>query len=233
MTPHPSTLTLHRLRYGELDPNAESAVREHLGACESCSARLGVQVRERAAFVVRPVPAEIRALAAPSPVRRWWTELFPFALAAAAAAVLFVSVPVLRGADPTEVDTVRFRGDLPEVEAWVDQGGGPRILRETDVLGAGDRIQLTYDPSGASYVAIAGRDGTGAIEVYTTSAPTGVGLVRAPFALTLDGAPGIQELFVLGSGVPLSEGEVKAAVRTGVSGARVARIAIRKREEHR
>lgn len=234
MTPHPSTLTLHRLRYGELDPSTESTVRQHLGSCERCSERLGVQVRERAAFVVRPVPEAIRALATPPPSRRsWWAELFPFALAAAAAAVLFVSVPALRGVDPAEVDTVRFRGTLPAVEAWIDEGGGPRMLREADVLGAGDRIQLAYDPRGASYVAIAGRDGTGTIEVYTTRAPTGVGLVRAPFALTLDGVPGVQELFVIGSGAPLSEGEVKAAVRSGVEGVEVARIAVRKREEHR
>lgn len=233
MTPHLSTLTLHQLRYGELDEHALHAAREHLGACERCAARLTVQEQERAAFVVRPVPPAIRELAPELPRRSWWADLFPFALAAAAAGVLFVAVPSLRTGDGPPQDTITFRGALPDVEAWIDLGGGPRPLRDEDVLGAGDRIQLTYDPRGASYVAIAGRDGTGTVEVYTTTAPTGIGLVRAPFALTLDEVPGVQELFVVGSDSPLDEPLVKAAVRSGVSGAHVGRVAIRKRESNR
>lgn len=234
MSPHPSTLTLHRLRYGELDAEAETALRAHLATCEACNGRLAVQLRERAAFVVRPVPVAIRELATPPVTRRRWTDLFPFALGAAAAALLFVAVLSLRtSTGPAPADAVAYRGSLPTVEAWIDQGRGARVLRDTDVLGAGDRIQLTYDPLGASYIAIAGRDGTGTIEVYTTNAPTGVGLVQAPFSLTLDGVPGVQELFVVGSDAPLDEREVKTAVVSDVPSARVARIAVRKREGSR
>lgn len=232
MTFHLSTLTLHQLRYGELEGPPLAEAQRHLGSCDRCAARLSVQQHERAAFVVRPVPPALRGLGE-APRRRFWAELFPFALAAAAAAILFVTVPALRSSYEPARPEIAFRGTLPEVEAWVDQGGGARPLRGDDVLGAGDRVQLTYDPHGASYIALAGRDGTGTVEVYTTTAPTGIGLVQAPFALTLDGAPGVQELFVVSSKSPLDEGSVKAAVRSGVPGAYVARVVVRKREENR
>jgi hypothetical protein len=235
MISHLSTLTLHQLRYGELDGPALRDVQAHLGSCERCAARLASQEQERAAFVVRGVPAALRGLREePRPRRRWGflSELFPFALAAAAAATLFVAVPAMRE-DRIRDDEVLFKGTLPDVEAWIDQGQGPRVLRNDDVLGAGDRVQLTYDPQGASYIAIAGRDATGTVEVYTTTAPTGIGLVQAPFALTLDGTPGVQELFVVGSDRPLSDVAVKTAVRSGVPGARVSKVVVRKQETHR
>jgi anti-sigma factor RsiW len=234
---HPSTLTLHRLRYGELSGPALEDVHRHLGACEACAARLRHQERERAAFVLQPMPPAVRALAdeqrqtaAPSLWRRFARELAPFALAAAAALLVFVAIPSADLAtDPAAPGRgVATRGALPAVEAWVDAGTGLRPLRDGEALGEGARVQLAYDPGGASYVALAGRDGTGRVEVYATDAPTGVGLVRAPFALTLDDAPGVQELFVVGGDRPLDERTVKAAVSTGVPGVRVARLAIRK-----
>ncbi|MEQ1568272.1 MAG: hypothetical protein ABMA64_21715 [Myxococcota bacterium] len=231
MTAHLSTLSLHRLRYGELDLAASTAARAHLASCPMCAGRLAVQERERAAFVARPVPDTIRQLGVEEAPRRvgWWRELYGLGLALCAAAALFVVVPSLRS-DPAEADAIRFRGQLPAIEAWVDQGDGPRLLREGDRLSAGHRVQLSYDPRGASAVAIAGRDSTGAVEVYTTNAPTGIGLVQMPFALTLDDAPGEQELFVVTSDRPLDEAAVKAALTAGVPGARVARIAIPKAE---
>lgn len=262
---HVSTLTLHQLRYGELQGDALRDVRSHLDGCDVCAGRLRAQEQERAAFVVRPVPAFIRDLAAqqaPPPVpawQRWLRQLAPMALATAAAASVFVIAPSLRGGDEVAsadavadgivdgmgvdgvVDVVRTRGELPTVEVWVDTGAGPRLLRPEDRLGEGDRVQLAYDPQGASYIALAGRDASGQIEVYTTEAPTGIGLVRAPFALTLDDAPGVQELFVVGASVPLDASDVRAAVSGGAGQAalgpdaelHVARITIRKQDGSR
>lgn len=243
---HVSTLALHQLRYGELDADAAQQVRAHLGACDVCAGRLRAQERERAAFVLRPMPDAIRAQAfssgsrpassprqeRPSSLR----DLLGFAVAVLAAASLFVLVPALRGPDvevASAQDTVRVRGELPLIEVWVDTGAGPRLLRDSEALGEGHRVQIAYDPQGASYVALAGRDGSGQIEVYTTDAPTGVGLVRAPFALTLDDAPGVQELFVIGAGVPLDARSVRSAVTTGLPGIHVARVAIRKQDGSR
>lgn len=225
---HPSTLTLHRLRCGELGEVELAAVRGHLASCERCASRLRAQEAERAAFVLRPIPDAIRELASPPPARRWWHDLVPFALAAAAATLLFVAVPELREATSVAPDGIRYRGELPDVEVWVDAGAGVHALRPGERLRPGDKVQLQYDPRGASVVAIAGRDATGEVQVFTTQAPTGIGLVRAPFALTLDGAPGAQELFVVGADRALTEAEVKAAVTHGVPGVRVARVTLDK-----
>ena len=246
---HLSTLTLHQLRYGELSGEQLRETKRHLQQCDRCSARLRYQEQERAAFALQPIPPAILQIASgetarataretrPTGWRRWLSELAPFATAAAAAAAVLLIVPssdpiVGPAPDPATFDGagVTTKGQLPDVEAWVDSGTGLRLLRSDDVLGAGSRVQLGYDPHGASYIALAGRDGSGAVEIYTTDAPTGVGLVRAPFALTLDDAPGVQELFVVGGDVPLDARLVTAAVTTGVPGIRVAKIAIDKRD---
>jgi anti-sigma factor RsiW len=223
MTPHLSTLALHQLRYGELPDADAAAARDHLSACAACSDRLAAQERERAAFVARPVPprilAEARASRARAGYRRWAAG--GAAVLALAASALFVTAPR---------DEIRTRGELPEIEAWVDRGHGPEPLDAGGAVAAGDRVSLKYDPHGASAVAIAGRDSTGEVEVYTTNAPTGVGLVEAPFGLQLDDTPGTQELFVLGSDRPLSAEDVEAAVTEGVDGVRVSRVALEKRQ---
>lgn len=225
MTAHLSPLTLHRLRYGELSGADAARARAHLSGCAACAGRLRGQEHERAAFVARPVPDALRT-AAKGAGRARWPELRGLLFALLAAGAVFLVVPRLHSAP--EADRVQVRGQLPEIEAWVDRGDGPRLLRDGERLAAGNRVNLAYDPHGASSVAIAGRDGSGAVEVYTTNAPTGVGLVRAPFALALDDTPGTQELFVVTSEAPLDEGTVRAALSGEVDGVHVSRLAIEK-----
>jgi hypothetical protein len=232
-TRHLSTLRLHQLRYGELDGQALSEARAHLGSCELCSGRLGVQERERHAFVLRPVPVALQQLSAPAR-KPWWRELSPLLGALMAATALFFATPPVRQALEPAVEAydVGVKGSLPVVEAWVSVGNSLRPLHEGEALPEGARVQLKYDPKGGSSIALAGRDHTGLIEVYTTNAPTGIGLVDAPFALRLDDSPGVQEMFVVSSPVPLDEMRVKAAITVGVPEARVGRLAISK-EGHR
>jgi hypothetical protein len=229
---HLSTLTLHRLRYGELGGTERDGARAHLRSCARCAERLGVQEAERATFVLQAVPEPLRNRGEPQDgfVRRLLRELVPFAVAAVAAAVVTVAVPVLRASpDGAEADTVRLRGTMPEIEAWVDLGSGPRPLRDGESLGSGDRVQLRYDSHGAPSVALAGRDASGVVEVYTLTAPSAVGLTTAPFALELDDAPGQQELFVITSEDPLDERTVEAALEGPVPGVTVSRVAFPKR----
>ncbi len=239
MSVHLSTLTLHKLRYGELDGDALASARAHLEACERCAGRLAVQERERAAFVLQPMPAAIREAAATSPSRsiwpRWLRDLSPFLVAAVAAAALFVVVPEVRQATtpPEVVDTVRLKGELPAIEVWVDTGTGARPLRPDERLSAGDRLQLKYDPRGASHVAFAGRDGAGLVEIYGAFPVEGRGLVAAPFGLMLDATPGDQQLFVLTSDRPLTPAQVKEALTRRVPGVRVVEATVRKQEASR
>jgi len=231
---HLSTLTLHRLRYGELEGTERDGAQAHLRACARCSERLGVQEAERASFVVQPVPERLRNRGEPQDgfLRRLSRELVPFAVAAFAAAAVTIAVPVLRGSsDAVDADTVRVRGAMPAIEAWVDLGTGPRPLRDGESLGSGDRVQLRYDSQGAVFVALAGRDASGVVEIYTLTAPSGDGLTTAPFALELDDAPGTQELFVVTSDAPLDEPTVEAALTGGTAGVTVSRVAFPKRAD--
>jgi hypothetical protein len=231
VTPHPNTLQLHQLRYGELTGDVLARVRAHVDACPTCAARLRVQQADRAAFVLRPIPPALRAVEA-RPARAAWRSL-GWGLLAAAVVVLGVRGARLAAPEPGEaaaaVSVIRYRGELPTVEVWARGERGVRALGPGDRVTAGQAVQLKYDPHGASAIAIAGRDGSGTVEVYSTRAPTGIGLVTAPFALTLDDGPGDQELFVVGSDRPLDEAEVRLAITRGVEGARVARVSLARR----
>lgn len=229
---HLSTLALHQLRYGELASPMLADANAHIASCPHCSSRLAAQQRQRAEFVLLPMPNTIRRLTPAG--RPWWQDLVPLIAALAAAAVLFALIPAVRTTGVAEDhQVIAFRGELPAIEAWVDQGSGRRPLRDGEALGQGDRVQLAYDPRNAASIALAGRDDTGLIEVYTTKAPSGTGLVTAPFSLTLDDAPGVQELFVLRSERSLDALMVKAAITVGVPGVTVLRLAIEKKRTGR
>ncbi len=227
MTAHLSTLVLHQLRYGELDGETLSSARAHLQRCPRCAARLQVQRAERAAFVLRPVPESLHS-SAPAPTPGWLRWWIPAGLAATLGLILVLSTSLSSAEAPGDI--IRPRGALPDVEVWLDSDGGPRLLRSSDRLEAGSRVQLKYRPHGASHVAFAGRDGAGLIAIYGGAAVSGgEGLIEAPFALTLDGTPGDQELFVVTADHPLDEEAVRAAVRGGLDGARVVRTVVPKR----
>jgi len=226
MSPHLSTLALHKLRYGELSDSERAHAAEHLQQCALCSERLAVQERDRTAFSMRQVPPALRRGAPVSRplLRSIW---FPLGLLAAAAIALLLVRPV--DTVPSGTPQTQFKGELPAIEVWVDLGQGPRLLRPGEALQAGDRVQLKVDATDAPFIALAGRDGRGLVEVYG-SFPGGTdGLQSAPFGLVLDDAPGPQELFVLTSERPLDDAAVKAAVRRDVPGVTRVRTALAKR----
>jgi len=222
---HLSTLKLHQLRSGELDADQARDARAHLDACATCAQRLRHQERVRAEFVLRPMPP---AFAAPSrPSASWWRWAVPLLAAAAALGLLVV---------PPSSDGIRTRGRAPALELWVATDSAPRLLLEGESLGAGDRVGIKFDPAGATHVAFAGRDHRDVVEVFGVIAvdpARATGLQNAPFGLELDDAPGEQEFFLVASDRPLDEGLVKRAVRSGVPGVRVERMAVAKQEQGR
>jgi hypothetical protein len=215
---HLSTLELVRFRAGELSPDRHAAAQQHLADCSTCHARADAAQADDDAVAVEPLPDWLpREGAAQSPgqwalwVRRWLPASTSLA---AAALMLVVALPVLR-APAMSGDGLRSKGELPAMEVWVDSDGGARPLEVGEALQEGDRVQLFYDPRGADRVALAGRDHTGAIEIYGVLAPVRDGLQPAPFALTLDDAPGNQELFVVVGDAGLDAAAAEAAVRRG------------------
>ena len=185
---HLSTLRLHQLRLGELHGADRAAAEAHLEACTVCAGRIHHQEATRQAFVARPVPAAITALDAPT----WLDRLRSFRMAfllvpVAAAALLAVSVPD---------DAIRTKGATPVLEAWVRTSGSARPMYTGESVRPGTQIQLKYDAGSHRFVTIAGRDAKGTVEIYQT-VPATAGLTAAPFALTLDDAPGDQAFFAV------------------------------------
>lgn len=210
MTRHISTLDLHRYRYGELADEATDRVRTHLDACERCARRLGVQQTEREAFVLEAVPPAILepalgARPANQPAGFRW--LIAGLAVAAAAAVALTQLPT---ADPTAptIENTRPKGQLPLMEVWIESASGPRIVRPGESLEAGDIVQPMVRGDGSAFVTLAGRDGTGAVELWGVVQPEATGLTPADFALTLDDAPGPQTFYAIGASRPLTLDEV-------------------------
>jgi len=215
---HVSTLELHQLHLDELPTSRGEQVRAHLAACARCTERYEA-VRSEADAFDDALPAALQGLVdPPEPVATpahwaiWLRRLAPAAAALAAAAVALFALPMLR-ADPASELTTRTRGELPQLEVWVAAPEGPRPLREGEALAAGDRVQLLYNARGAERVGLAGRDGTGEVEVYGVLTPPSPGLHPAPFGLALDDAPGPQVFFAVPGGPDLQADAVERTVR--------------------
>lgn len=223
MTPHVSTLTLHQYRYGELEGSARAEVESHLRDCDACRARHDVQLAERAAFELQSMPEAIADLAPTEAgagwlgwLRRYWAGIGSVALVAAAGLVGFALVGPPVNA-PIQEETIRIKGTGAPLEAWIADGDGIRALADGEALGAGAQVQLRYDPGTAAWSTLAGRDGTGVVQVYglMQSTTNQGGLRTAPFSFVLDDAPGPQEFFLVNSAEPLTDAEVEAAIRRG------------------
>ena len=212
-----STLLLYRFHHGELEGAERERVRAAIESDPTTRTRYQEILASEAEFAVMPLPSSVVALD-PAP-RRWWAVAVSFGgLVAVAAAILLVVAPggasMDSGIGPSE-DVVRTKGEIPELEVWFGAPEGARLLREHELVGEGDRIQLSFHPKGRRLVSFAGQDGLGEIEVYgTVEADPGQGLQPAPFALELDDAPGPQTFFLLGHDTALSDEELARAFRS-------------------
>lgn len=217
----PNTLELHLYHQGELEGTQRDAVKAAIDEDSGVRRRYQALLAAAGEFEVQPVPPAIAALDRPAPPgwRRWLPVWAPIAgLAAAAVAVLLVVGLPGPSVDPVDGTYIGTRGTTPELEVWLGTDAGPRPLREGEAVREGDSVQLAYDPHGAAYITLAGRDGTGELEVYRTVATEGSnGLVHAPFSLVLDDAPGPQVFFVLAHEEPLDEGAVRSALQSDAS----------------
>lgn len=187
---HPSTLRLHQFRLGELAIDDEDGVRTHLADCAACAARIDHQRAVRTEFARLPMPDAL----VPKPtlwerLGAWRAALVLVPIAAAAGVV--VRLPPAQTVD----DGVRSKG-ANALEAWVETGATARPLYTNESLAAGDRVQLKFDAHGHRFVTLAGRDGSGQAEIYSTL-PAAAGLQTAPFALTLDATPGDQVFYAI------------------------------------
>lgn len=157
----------------------------------------------------------------------------PRAVAEVPAATPAPSAPATSPPPPEApaAELTRTKGVTPRLEAWVQAGESARPLYLGETLGAGDRLQLRYDPRGRAFVTLAGRDSNGLVEVYGTMQAGGDGLTAAPFSLTLDGSAGEQAFFALCTDARPDPEAVRAAIAHNpvrMEGAVVASVVVRK-----
>ena len=229
---HPSTLTLHRMRYGELSADEVRDIEAHLTGCEACSARLQSQLSNRAAFELAPVPDAIRV--ASKPARSPWRLAGWLVPALAAAMALVVISPFsgteLPGDETTLVETERTKGSnqgARSLQIWLD-AGEPTRLAEGASVSPGDRVQLKYRAR-PGWVTFAGVDGRGVVEVYKAVNTDGSGEWRpAPFSLTLDDAPGEQQFLAVFTSERPDRQAVADALKSGktVPGLKIERVTV-------
>lgn len=228
---HVNTLNLHRYRLGEMDASEAQIVRDHLDSCERCATRLNAQQNERAAFVAQPTPDVIKRAARPPAANRSMAPWVLGVVAVAAAALFGVYVanfdPPGAALDPDQAHT-RMKGDLPDLELWLQTDVGPRAMRAGESLSSGDTVQLLFRPKGAAWVTLAGKDGGGTLEVWGTAEALGDHLQPAPFGLTLDDAPGPQVFYAIASDTPLDLAGVEAAISGDADNARVRTLTVPK-----
>jgi len=223
--PHLSTLLLHRLRYGELSAAERASAEAHLSACESCRGRHQAQQAFRRAFEAAPP-----RLVLPEPAPSIWQRLRRYALPvliptlAVALAVIALRVwPSPTGAGPH--DDTRLKGGLileqPGLAILVEDHG---LLGEDEALRPGDRIQLRLPPGLGVEAWVGDRDGpVGRFDLDPT-APT-----LSPFALSIDGEAGDEELILVLSDEPLDRATAARAMNgERLPGVRVERILLRK-----
>lgn len=240
---HPSTLRLHQLRLGELPAPEAAAIRAHVDGCSRCASRHQHQLATEQEFRALPVPpALVQAPTAWDRVRAWWEglgvarALVPVALVAAAGAMVVRSEPTAdEGTGLTEaVSETRTKGALgPVLEAWVQTGGSARPIYTNESLSPGSRVQLRFNPGRHRYVTLAGRDGSGQVELYGTLVSRGPELQNAPFSLTLDDTPGRQEFLAILTDQKPDPDELSAALSrspVAVPAAEVATVVVAKKE---
>lgn len=228
MSPHLSTLTLHRLRYDELHGDELRQARAHLETCESCRGRLGAQLAFRRAFEAAPprlaLPADPALRTLGQRLRaldlRWlWAPAL--ALAAAVLLILPGRLPLGRdGGGGAHVEDGRVKG-AAGVLILVEERG---VLGEGEAVHPGDRLQLRLPPGSGAEAWVGDRDGPIGRFALSPDGPT-----LSPFALTVDAEEGDEELILVLSAEPLDRQAAGQAMKGKViEGVRVQRIRLRK-----
>jgi hypothetical protein len=201
---HISTLTLHKLRYNELDPAESEATRAHIRSCERCSGRLAVLDNQRAAFELEPMPPALRALAEKERSSPWQRLLGfmrqPAALGILAAAAGLMLVVSLGDGLPGE----RSKGD--EISEVIVEGIG--VLGEGQAIRAGDRLQLRVPPGDWEQVWIG--DGESLLAPFPMAPSDRWQLV--PFSLEVDDVGTSEHIVIVLSNHPLELEEAEDAM---------------------
>ncbi len=229
-----SDLSLEQYRLGELAPAAAAALAERLDRDPALAERLERLAASDAEILAAHPPAEMAAsirgrLAAAErgeerPSRRLHPVRFTsFALPAAAAVLLTLSLLMVRERLLAGGDGVRLKGAATALSAWRKVSGGAERLAAGAVARAGDVVQLSYMAAGARYGVILSIDGRGVVTFHLPEGWEG-GAARSPAldaggeitlasAYELDDAPSFERFFLVYADAPFSVSSAADAAR--------------------
>jgi hypothetical protein len=224
---HLSSETIDLLLLSALAATEANDAKHHLDGCESCRARWRELNEDKQRFeqfvFARTLPkVEARVLAERQGffARFKFKLLLPaFAVAAAAAGVVFVAGP---GTQTEDDAYVGIKGGAPSFEVVAMRGtaGGPFPVKDGVELQPNDRIRFLVNPAGARYLMVASTDGAGVFSVYhpfgaAQSQPLAEvkNKVELPGAVELDGTLGSERVVAVFSEEPLKAEDVEAALK--------------------
>ena len=211
-----SELRLDRLLAGELTATERAAAEQHLAGCARCGGRRRQRHDQQRVFRDSWSPPAAAARPAAGPRRR----MRQVGLAALAAAVALVAIPLVRRAPAPETTTAKGQHWL---RVFVRDGGSGavRAATPTEPVHPGDAVRFGFDRrvTGDRYLAVLGRDAAGKVSLYFPErgevagrAPaTADGLV--PYSIVLDATLGPELLHALVCTQPVPLAPLEQALR--------------------
>jgi hypothetical protein len=222
MSTCPSRLELSRWE-AHPEPERPAEIVSHVCRCPRCSAVLGDISAARSLLLgADPAAASARAARAILELvqqrqskRRWLRFLAPAFLVPAAAALLLVARPVLRGAGPSSETAIK--GELI-VETYCKRGDKVFPAVEGGDFLAGDRLRFAFSTGRPGYLLVFAVDDQGKVfPYYEESALVGVRAepgahVFLPGSVELDNHQGWERVFALWAETQFTDDVVRAAV---------------------
>lgn len=257
---HLSELALDRYRFDppEAAPELRHEVEAHLAGCAECRAVVTALETEDAGFALVP-PAEAQAaghgtqgagakvisLAERRSQRRAaWTTGIVVVLAAAAAVLLLARSDLMGDPNgPEGPDRITLRGGAIDFEIIVDDGHASRLVADGATVHPGERMAFRIKVRQAGFVAIVGRDDTGASyacypqgselrAVQAVAVTQAVEPKDLPVALQFDSVVGTERVSAVFCTTPFTAAEAAALAADGADpreGCHVRTLALQKR----
>ncbi|MET0411005.1 MAG: hypothetical protein ABW217_06900 [Polyangiaceae bacterium] len=204
-----SDFTFDLLLSAGLEPAEEQSVREHLGACAHCAARLE-QVKQQRDDFERNGPRLLLPTSKPAPSASGRRLARGAALASAG---VLAGVLVGRAQLPSPV--TRAKG-AEHFQLYIRHGEEIREAGAHERVYPQDQLQFTYSAVDEGYVAVLSRDGAGTVSVYFPDAsdktwPAAAGQGRLlPGSTILDAVTGHERVYALHCQAPVSLGPLRA-----------------------
>lgn len=200
-----------------LDGAARADVERRLAGSPEDRRRLEALRASSAAFLLQNPPGRFAARVTTQRRARWWAWGMP-AIALASLLVLVLVRPSLVNAPEVEPEW-SVKGQLA-MAVYVKQGTGAKKLLPGEKVEAGAQLRFEVAAEKKGFVALLGRDGTGAVSVYVPeqgaqAVPYSPTSPLLDLAIELDASPGPERFYALYSLTPFDVKWADEALKRG------------------